>query len=79
MHRVEQIQKENPHYIQLDKSNLSTGGLTIPLLTISNSNAIKNKPVCLIVGRLHPGETQGSWVLDGFLKYICSSKGYYLR
>lgn len=49
------------------------------MLTVTNSNSNSVKPVCLAIGRLHPGETQGSWVMDGFLNYLCSPKGYYLR
>jgi murein tripeptide amidase MpaA len=37
------------------------------------------KSCCLAIGRLHPGETQGSWMMDGFMKYLNSPESFYLR
>ncbi len=79
MHQVIQLQKENPHIVDLNLENYSTGGLTIPILTITSTSTVTEKQTCMAIGRLHPGETQGSWMMDGFLKFICSQKAYYLR
>ncbi len=37
------------------------------------------KSYCLAIGRLHPGETQGSWMMDGFMKFLNSPESFYLR
>lgn len=59
--------------------NESTGGLPIPLLTITNSSATTSKETILCTGRMHPGETQGSWMMDGFISFLLSPEGFYLR
>ena len=28
---------------------------------------------------MHPGETQGSWMIDGFIQFLISPEGKYLR
>ena len=55
----------------------SLGGIDIPILTIgccenANDKSIK-KPVSIVTGRIHPGETCGSFMMEGFLRYITSS------
>jgi hypothetical protein len=50
----------------------SSGGLPIPILTITNFNSTNTKTNILCIGRLHPGETQGSWMIDGFINYLLS-------
>jgi hypothetical protein len=69
--------------VDIDHTNLSTGGLTIPIVTITNKNSNllslesereHKKEVILVIGRLHPGETQSSWILHGFINYLCSPK-----
>jgi murein tripeptide amidase MpaA len=50
----------------------SLGGVPLPLLTITNFSAKGRKKCILVLGRQHPGESNGSIVLEGFLKFICS-------
>ena len=78
LNRVRQLQNDNPHFVHVDYSHSSAGGLTLPIISITNPSQAQ-KPHCLVIGRLHPGETQGSWTLDGFLRLLCSPKGYQLR
>lgn len=40
-------------------------GRDIPLVTIGNHNS---KYVIIISARAHPGETVGSWMMEGFIK-----------
>jgi len=39
----------------VDWNNYSTGGLIIPVLTITNPQNTENKETLLAIGRLHPG------------------------
>jgi hypothetical protein len=52
---VAKAQKENPHLISIDYVNFSTGGLSIPVLTVTNPSSSQEKETCLAIGRLHPG------------------------
>lgn len=58
----------------------SLGGLQIPLLTITNEAInISNKRTVIICGRIHPGETNSSWVLHGMIDYLISKDASHLR
>lgn len=82
MHFLEQLcqSAESKRYLRISYLLESPSGLPMPLLTISNpSEDQRKKKIVLVTGRLHPGETQGSWTLQGFLKYLCSESGKNLR
>jgi hypothetical protein len=62
----------------------SLGGFKLPLITITNEvneeqallkNGVKcgNKKIIFIMGRVHPGECNGSYMVEGFLKWLCSN------
>ena len=58
----------------------SLGGLQIPLLTITNEAInVSNKRTVIICGRIHPGETNSSWVLHGMIDYLISKDASHLR
>lgn len=49
-------------------------GLAIPLVTIENRNSgtiSEEKNVVLVSGRVHPGETVGSYIGHGIIEYLC--------
>jgi len=50
----------------------SLGGLEVPLLTITNFTKpeLVKKKVVFIMGRVHPGETNASWILQGILEFL---------
>lgn len=50
----------------------SLGGIDIPLIKISN-NFSSLKPIVLIVGRQHPGETHSSFIVHGFINHLLST------
>ncbi|TPP55679.1 Zinc carboxypeptidase family protein [Leishmania donovani] len=54
------------------------GGLQVPLLTVTalrnrdtgepyTADEIRRRPIALLVARVHPGETNASWVMQGLL------------
>ena len=60
-------------------------GVDVPLLTITedvnNEEENSKKRVLIATGRIHPGESNGSWVTQGFLEWICgmSEEAVFLR
>jgi murein tripeptide amidase MpaA len=54
----------------------SLGNLDIPILKISNKNSdtgsFEDKPIIIVIGRQHPGETHSSFIIHGFLNFILS-------
>lgn len=58
----------------------SLGGLQTPLLTITNEDIdISKKRIVIICGRIHPGETNSSWVIHGILEFLISKNASHLR
>ena len=62
----------NPH-VQYETLCKSIGGVELPLLTITDFESGEDKEHVVVSGRVHPGETNGSWVLEGFINYIIGS------
>lgn len=71
------------NFIKMKRLCQSLGGLDIPEITITENVEIEeeqtnkklrfeNKKVIFITGRCHPGESNGSWMVDGLLDYLCS-------
>jgi len=50
----------------------SLSGIEIPLLHISNHQVEREKKNILITARWHPGESNSSHVLQGFLDFLLS-------
>jgi murein tripeptide amidase MpaA len=57
---------------QKDSLGKSYGGLDLPLLTIGPPS----RQVILATARVHPGETQSSFVLEGFVKHLLSGEAH---
>lgn len=51
----------------------SLSGVEVPLLTITNNRSSTAKPHVVMMGRIHPGETHGSWMLHGVMHFLLSS------
>ena len=56
-------------------------GNNVPIITITNNNKIKkndenmqNRPIIYIIGRQHPGETPGSFIMEGLLRTLLSNR-----
>ncbi len=45
----------------------SLSGVEIPLITITDKNYENEKNVIVISGRIHPGESNGSWMVQVYL------------
>lgn len=57
-------------------AGLSLGGLDIPILKISNKQDVDAplRPVIVIIGRQHTGETHSSYIIHGFMNHLLSKK-----
>ena len=65
---------------QMTTLTRSLGGLQIPMLTITNEVInISKKRTVIICGRIHPGETNSSWVLHGVIDFLISKSASHLR
>ena len=78
---LQQKIREN-HRLQEKMTTLtrSLGGLQIPMLTITNEVVnISKKRTVIICGRVHPGETNASWILHGIIEFLISKHASQLR
>lgn len=62
-------------FIRFESLGNSYGGLDIPLLKITNKSdegTWVEKPVIVIIGRQHCGETHSSFIIHGFVNFLLS-------
>ena len=50
----------------------SLSGVEIPVVTITDFKCTTRKTTIVINGRVHPGETNASWALHGFMHFLLS-------
>lgn len=75
-----------------EKLATSVSGIEIPMLTISKNvgsdvdlsegvggGAIEKRKVVVIQARIHPGEANSSFVMQGIIEYLCSPAAAELR
>ncbi|XP_072161531.1 cytosolic carboxypeptidase 1 isoform X2 [Bemisia tabaci] len=63
-------------YIRVDNLCSSLKNNQIPLITVSAldtpDNLLINREVIFLTSRVHPGESNASWVIDGLLEFLVS-------
>jgi murein tripeptide amidase MpaA len=71
---VDTVKKQK--IVEIRNLGKSLGGLNIPLLVITNLDSskeqLKTRKIILIVGRVHPGETNASWITHGIINFLLS-------
>ena len=73
------LQSQCPHLLRQPLCYTRIGNLC-ELLTITDlspsslsTSPISTRPIIVLSCRVHPGETNSSWALDGLLSFLCSS------
>ena len=68
------------HNIQVDNLTPTvTGQHGVPLITITSSASVDNsipmvkRKLVFLTARVHPGETNSSWIMKGLMDYLVSS------
>ena len=63
-------------FIRFDSLGTSLGGLDIPIVKLTNKNEdseqYEDKPILVVIGRQHPGETHSSFIIHGFINFLAS-------
>jgi murein tripeptide amidase MpaA len=76
--------------MKIGKIGHSFGGLNIPLVTITdnvieedaafnNNLRYQRKKIIFVEARIHPGESNSSYMAEGFIRYLCSEACSFLR
>jgi hypothetical protein len=67
----------DPHiFIRKDQIATTIRGNPIPLITITapgSSKEIENREIVIFSARVHPGESNASWIMHGLLKFLTST------
>ncbi|MBN1583697.1 MAG: hypothetical protein JXA89_23525 [Anaerolineae bacterium] len=67
---VGKLVEETDGFWQLDTIGVSQGSRPVQRLSNGSGAEGGNRPGLYLIARQHAGETPGSWVLDGFLRYL---------
>ena len=63
-------------FMRFETMGNSNGNIDIPFIKISNRKPNNNdpKPVIVLIGRQHCGETHSSFILHGFINFLISKE-----
>ena len=59
-------------HVRVESLGKSLGLADIPVVSVTNPFSSAKKQVVVAVARVHPSETVGSWVMEGFLRFVAS-------
>ncbi|KAK5639103.1 hypothetical protein RI129_011595 [Pyrocoelia pectoralis] len=51
----------------------------LPLLTITASSPVNRRPLIFITSRVHPGETNSSWIVEGIINFLLNKENEQAR
>lgn len=72
--QIREVAETSPfQFIKFSTIGKSNGGVDLPLLKITNQDKKKtNKPIIVILGRQHSGETHSSFIIHGLINFLLS-------
>ena len=71
-HLQQLIQDVQAPHAQASLLTTSEAGNAVPLLTLTDTNALQSKSAIWLVARQHAWEASGSWVADGLVRWVAS-------
>jgi cytosolic carboxypeptidase protein 2/3 len=75
LQQIKDVSETSPfQFVKFSSIGKSNGGIDLPLLKITNQDKKKGppKPVVVIIGRQHSGETYSSFIIHGLINYLLS-------
>ena len=62
------------NFVKFESAGNSIGGLDIPILKVTNNDqeVTLDRPIIVIIGRQHTGETHSSFIIHGFVNHLLS-------
>jgi cytosolic carboxypeptidase protein 2/3 len=69
------IDCEDYKFVEFESAGTSIGGLDIPIIKVTNNDqddVIPERPIIVIIGRQHTGETHSSFIIHGFTNHLLS-------
>lgn len=64
---------DSPNFNMLKVKVTSIFTILATMSVINNYISPGNRPYIVLTGRVHPGESNASWVMMGTLEFLCSS------
>jgi hypothetical protein len=64
--------RDSSKYFSFDTLCFTTGGRECPVLTIKSPDIDQNCPCIFLTARIHPGESNSSFVLHGLIEFLLS-------
>eukprot|EP00347_Sterkiella_histriomuscorum_P024496 403330908 len=71
------LKHQNLQYLKIEKLCTQLSGIKVPVLTVTEPQVNDSKKKLIIISaRIHPGDHQSSYVMEGILNFLTSQKGY---
>ena len=70
--------EETGAFLRIEPLTMTPNNHTVPLVTISSSTdgvrPLKQREIVVLTSRVHPGETNSSWIMEGVLSWLVTSR-----
>ena len=70
--------EETGTFLRIEPLTMTPNNHIVPLVTISSSTdgvrPLKQREIVVLTSRVHPGETNSSWIMEGVLSWLVTSR-----